>query len=417
MVVTQAPPAAPTAPVTRRGWRAYPPVESPLSLSTIVSAVSRAARAPARARSQLMALLCERFGARRALLYASGTDALTEAIRIACTGRPPTVALPAFACYDLVTAAVGADARVLFYDIDPTTLQPEWDSFRAAVRSGPAAVVVASLFGFPIDWDAVASATAGGDTVVIEDAAQAAGATWADRPVGSYGDLTVLSFGRGKGWTGGGGGALLSRADHLHLPDEGLEPTGSLGPLAKALAQTLLSNPRVYRLPASLPWLGLGVTRYKEPRPPGGMSDFSTALALANADESARAAGARRTRAAEYDALLDDVPGCTIPTPDRRGLAGYLRYPVLFETGEARDRLADAHRLDGVAASYPMPLPQLALMLRRTVIPDGARHDHGSPPGAARLARCLLTLPVYPGAAPGLAGRLVASITGSLCTK
>src|SRR5690606_39507910 len=86
---------------------------------------------------------------------------------------------------------------------------------------------------------------------------------------------------------------------------------------------------------------------------------FSTALALANADESARAAGARRTRAAEYDALLDDVPGCTIPTPDRRGLAGYLRYPVLFETGEARDRLADAHRLDGVAASYPMPLPQL----------------------------------------------------------
>src|SRR5690606_36508767 len=154
MVVTQAPPAAPTAPVTRRGWRAYPPVESPLSLSTIVSAVSRAARAPARARSQLMALLCERFGARRALLYASGTDALTEAIRIACTGRPPTVALPAFACYDLVTAAVGADARVLSYDIGPTTLQPEWDSSRAAVRSGPAAVVVASLFGFPIDWDA-----------------------------------------------------------------------------------------------------------------------------------------------------------------------------------------------------------------------------------------------------------------------
>ena len=47
---------------------------------------------------------------------------------------------------------------------------------------------------------------------VVEDAAQGLGATWRGRPLGSFGDVSVLSFGRGKGWTGGVGGALLAEA-------------------------------------------------------------------------------------------------------------------------------------------------------------------------------------------------------------
>ena len=54
-----------------------------------------------------------------------------------------------------------------------------------------------------------ALAAMGGDADAAEDAAQEAGATLHGRRLGSFGDLSVLSFGRGKGVTGGGGGALL----------------------------------------------------------------------------------------------------------------------------------------------------------------------------------------------------------------
>src|SRR3989449_6070319 len=97
---------------------------------------------------------------------------------------------------------------------------------------------------------------------VIEDAAQGFGASWRGRPLGSLGAVSVLSFGRGKGWTGGRGGALLARG---RAP-----PTAANGNgaglwregegLVLAAAQGGFARPPPHGPPAPLPWLGLGET-------------------------------------------------------------------------------------------------------------------------------------------------------------
>src|SRR5207237_8893759 len=141
-------------------------------------------------------------------LTGSGTTALTAALIGVLKDRPGAVALPAYGCYDLATAADGANAPVLLYDLDPHTLAPDLPQLRDALRQGASAVVVVHFYGHPVDLGEVKRLAAERGALVIEDAAQAAGAKLDGRPVGTQSSLAVLSFGRGKGLTGGSGGAL-----------------------------------------------------------------------------------------------------------------------------------------------------------------------------------------------------------------
>ncbi len=76
------------------------------------------------------------FHPQHAVLTDSGTTALTLAIRAAQRIRPGPVSLPAYCCYDLATAADGAGADVLLYDLDPLTLGPDWSSFERTLGRG-----------------------------------------------------------------------------------------------------------------------------------------------------------------------------------------------------------------------------------------------------------------------------------------
>ena len=235
------------------------PVFSPVTTGGVV----RAATAPVRP-SEVDALrseLSQRFGAPRVELFGSGTQALQVAIAIAHRKVGGPVALPGFQCYDLASAAVGADVPVALYDVDPRTLGPDLDSLRRVLAAGARVVVVAPLFGIPVPWDVVAREVEAAGGVAIEDAAQGHGASWHDRPLGSWGGLSVLSFGRGKGWCGGAGGALLLRngweGEEIAAP----EPSALIDEIRVMIqleAQQVLGRPSVYGVPASLPSLHLG---------------------------------------------------------------------------------------------------------------------------------------------------------------
>ncbi len=161
---------------------------------------------------QLSTLLRRRYHSDHVVLCDSGTSALILALRVASDGAPkPLVALPAYGCYDLATAAIAVGADVVLFDLDPETLAPDPVSFARALQRGPCAVVVAYLYGIPFDAAALSRQAAEVGAILIEDAAQGFGASVADTPCGGIGPLSVLSFGRGKGVTGGGGGALLMR--------------------------------------------------------------------------------------------------------------------------------------------------------------------------------------------------------------
>jgi dTDP-4-amino-4,6-dideoxygalactose transaminase len=350
---------------------------------------------PARAEERVAALLYERYGPRAVLLTESGTAALTVALVGLLGSRSgAAVAMPAYACYDLATAADGAGVPVVLYDVDPHTLAPDLAHLRAALRQGVAAIVVAHLYGYPVEVVEVNRLAAEAGAVVVEDAAQAAGGTLHNRPAGSQSSLAVLSFGRGKGLTGGSGGALLA---HDEVGEQILERArGMLGEarrgwpeLVAISAQLLLERPNLYALPAALPFLRLGQTIYREPRPLRAPATASCAVVAATWTLADQDVEVRRRNAERLVIELRQQPGFeTITTPsDAR--PGFLRLPVLASPGARRAAAATAARRLGILPGYPTALCDVERFRPRCLNRDGAF------PGSRLLAARLCTLPTH----------------------
>lgn len=340
------------------------------------------------------------------VLTDSGTTALTLALAGARGRAGGEVALPAYGCFDLATAAVGAEAPVRFYDLDPVTLGPDMEALDRAVRAGARTVVIAHYYGLPVDLDRVRRLLEGREVVLVEDAAQGEGGSYGGRPLGSHGTLSVLSFGRGKGRTGGSGGALLAndpRGVEIVEEMEGrLESEGpGLGPVGVGLAQWLMARPGVYWIPASLPFLHLGETRYRPPAASRAMAPAAAALLAGNWEASDRASRARRSRARRLLESVDPLASVDTFEPVEGARPGYLRLPLRAGTSAAAEevRSVEARRL-GVAPPYPRPLHRLP-PLRRLAAADSRTH-----PGAELLCRSLFTLPTHGRTSSGDAGRL-----------
>lgn len=368
-------------------WRRQLPVASPVELSSLAAALWPAVSGRTGAIRDVAAALREQYGTPRVALTDSGTSALIAALRIA-VGEGGVVAYPGYACVDLAAAARLARVRVRLYDIDPHTLGPDLDSLAATIRRGVGAIVVAPLYGFPPDLPAVATLAAAAGIPVIEDAAQGAGGTLHGRQLGSFGALSVLSFGRGKGTTGGRGGALLG---HEAAFDEAFTramatlgaPAHGWAELAATGAQWAFGRPSLYAVPAALPGLQLGEMVYHPAHPPCAMSAAAAAL-VRRALRAAPAEVAIRRRNAAALAIAADEGGDvdeirTIPG----AISGMLRFPV-------RDAGTRPERPElGILRGYPRTLheqPELQPCL-----------EAGEPetPGALELRRTLFTLPTH----------------------
>ena len=103
------------------------------------------------ARDRLRQRVRDRLGAVEACLTDSGTTALGLALLAAKRLRSIPVALPAWSCFDVATAADAADVPVVLYDLDPLTLGPNFVSLERALDRGAKSVVVAHHYGVPVD--------------------------------------------------------------------------------------------------------------------------------------------------------------------------------------------------------------------------------------------------------------------------
>ena len=370
--------------------RHLPPAYSPVSFGAIAAATVFGRKA---SRATLELALCRRFDAEHVTLTGSGTQALQLAITIATEGGH-AVALPAYSCFDLVSAVVGAGAPVCFYDVDPRTLTPAFDSLEQCLTQGARAVVAGNLYGFPLPWDELRRIAAPHGAILIEDAAQGLGSSLDGTAAGLAGDLTILSFGRGKGWTGGGGGALLVggglRPDAAPLDAAG----GRTRPSLVSTAAWLLGRPALYRFPASVPQLGLGQTIYHDPVPPSTISVFSADLATRTEDAAFEVMPERRKCANRWS----DAIRAADPSEQNIRLcaplgalesASCLRLPVrLMNPSSSEDHWKKLRRF-GVESGYPRALPELD-QVKPLVTNSDERF-----PGAETLASELVTLPTH----------------------
>jgi perosamine synthetase len=373
------------------------PVYSPVTVGSVAAAFAASVSGGARARTRVLELVRAEYGPRDLLLLDSGTSALMLALRAVRrdaeeAARAPLVALPAYGCFDLATAAVGADVGVVLYDLDPATLGPDWPSLERALAHRPVAVVVAHLYGVPVDVARVARLSSSVDAVVVDDAAQGVGASIAGRPVGSLGSLGVLSFGRGKGRTGGGGGALLANDDRgaglLARVRGGVSSAGrGLRAAVMLKSQWLLGRPSLYWIPASLPFFGLGETPYHPPHPATSMPDSCVGALAAAWDVSTQEIAARRHAAAEWRSE-SIVQEWSFPESDAPGaVRGELRLPALLPAGQ-RSLDVVARLGGGVMPGYPASLAQLPALADRLANVEPL-------PGAESLTHRLVTLPCH----------------------
>ena len=361
-------------------------MSSTITASSLTRAVAPALFGGSAEPAALRAELQRAFGASDVALVDSGTSALALALR-ASTPAGGVVALPAYACVDIGAAAIFAKLRARLYDIDPVTLSPDLASVSRVLEAGVDSIVVAHLYGYPANVPGVAALAASHGVRVIEDAAQGAWGKLLETRLGAFGPLTVLSFGRGKGMTGGGGGALLgigaAQRDAIAESASKLRAAKSgVRILALAKAQWILGRPALYAIPSAIPALHLGETIYHpahEPRAISGVSALLVRDALARAEIDL---AVRRAHAEEMERVVARTSGLEAIRAIPGSKPGYLRLPV---------RISDGHRERpelGVVRGYPNTLAELP-ELKASLLGDEKL------PGARELQRTLVTLPTH----------------------
>ena len=156
-------------------------------------------------------------GARRGVALANGTVALDLALRALGIGPGDDVVVTPRTFIASVSSVVNAGARPVFADVDPDTQNLSAETVRAALTPAARAVVVVHLAGRPADMDPLVALARERDLRLVEDCAQAHGATYRGRPVGTFGDVAAWSFCQDKIiTTGGEGGMVTTDDDALH---------------------------------------------------------------------------------------------------------------------------------------------------------------------------------------------------------
>lgn len=336
--------------------------------------------------SDAHAALREIYSTRQVALTQSGTAALVLALRATAKSSNNTIALPAYCCPDIGAAAVFAGFRIVLYDVDPLTLEPDSDDIARCVDFGATHLLVAHLCGRIVDFPAFSALADRLGLVLIEDAAQHAGGTLRGVRAGSLARIAILSFGRGKGLNAGGGGAVLfdpMLASIKPLPSAARHARQAIG-CAVAAVSDVLSHPSLFWLPSSVPALRLGETFYRDASEPEAINPAYARLLESALHHERATLAARRRNEVFYDEALRDGEKVTKIRSHSLSSSGALRYPVLIDA-----KLATTMTSLGVARLYPRLLDAYEQI--RAVLVGSDRHY----PGSARLAQQLHTLPTH----------------------
>ncbi len=313
--------------------------------------------------------IAERVGAEAALTTSSGSAASTLALAALGIGAGDEVLTPSLTCLGVVNAISRAGAKPVFVDVDPDTLTMDADAAAAAVTPRTAAIVPVHYAGHPADLDALTAIAAEHGLSIIEDIAHGLGAAHRGRPLGSSGNLGILSFHGTKIITTGEGGALIGPHDLL----QGARGDTSFGVV-----------------PGEHP-SGFPDDSVETPGLKFGMSDLQAALGLNQLGRLDELLAARRRTADFYNERFADNPSLRIPvtrgdvTPSWHAYTLRLRPEAIGATAEDFIRAVRAH---GGAASHQFFPAHLTPLYRSS---------HHELPVTEREAFLIVSLPVFPG--------------------
>ncbi|WP_329269251.1 DegT/DnrJ/EryC1/StrS family aminotransferase [Streptomyces sp. NBC_01451] len=253
-------------------------------------------------------------GSRHCVPTASGTAALTTALEACGVGAGDEVIVPALSWAASASTILGVNAVPVFADVAPDTLCLDPAAAEAAITPATRAIVVVHLYSALADLDALRAVADRHGLALIEDSAQAHGATYRGRKAGTFGDVGTFSMHHTKVLSSGEGGAAVTDDARLARRMEHLRADGRC---------------RTARPPA------VGMPELVETGELMGsnrcLSEFQSALLSAQLKELDAQNDVRRTNAALLDALLTDqglCPQVSSAGTTRRTYFGYaVRLP------------------------------------------------------------------------------------------
>jgi dTDP-4-amino-4,6-dideoxygalactose transaminase len=315
----------------------------------------------------------EFLGVGEAVGVANGTDALVLVLDALGVGTGDEVVCPAFTFYATAEAVARLGATPVFCDIDPTTLNLDPADVADRIGERTKAVLAVHLFGRPAALDELPD-----DVPVIEDAAQAFGATLHGKRAGSIGAAATFSFFPTKNLFGLGDGGLVTTNDEQLA--ERVRLLRFHGSRDKERFEAVGYNSRLDALQATVLRL------------------FLEHLDGWNA--------ARREAAARYAELgLGDV--CDLPEDE----PGHV-YHMYVVRSRDRDRIAEALRAAeiGCATYYTTPLHLQPVFA-------GLGYEPGSLPETERAAKETIALPLWAGIGADQQERVVEAIRSAVAAE
>jgi len=300
-------------------------------------------------------------GAAHAVGVGNGLDALTLALRAAGVGAGDEVIAPShtFVATWLAIAATGA--RPVPVEPDPATCTLTAEAVAAAVTPRTAAVIPVSLYGHPVDIDPLLAVCKRHGLFVLEDAAQSHGAAYEGRRTGSLAHATAFSF----------------------------YPTKNLGALGDAGAVTTSDGGLAERLRKLRNYGSIRKYEHEHAGVNSRLDELQAAFLRAKLPRLDAANDRRRAHAAAYAETLGGAAGLTLPVEASWARHVYHLYVV---RSPERDALQARLEAAGVQTLIHYPTP---CHLQPAFADLGFRS--GQFPLAERLAREVLSLPMWPG--------------------
>ena len=373
----------------------YPPAETYISVHAILGAFLHSS-------GNFEKTLCDYLKVKKCILANSGRALLfllLEILKRKDGGKRDEVLIPGYTCYSVAASIAKAGLKIKVYDLDPTTLQPDFNSLKKSASGKTLAIIFQHLFGIPTPVDEFEKIAQKTGAPLIEDGAQAFGGSIDGRGLGTIGDFGFYSFGRGKPLPIGGGGALTGKdinvLSELKLK---LSNKGYISLMFTALIQ-VMSNPSIYWIPEILP-LGLGETIFGPHFKVSAMQPTMQNLAENSIDILDDLNTHRCDIAKTYEDAFDHkniLPVSEETTPV------YTRFPLMAGPGPIPKKLK---RL-GVRRMYPK-----AIADEKTIKPYLADQE-ASTPGASEIAQNLLTLPTHKGITKNLAKEIAHKVNGT----
>jgi dTDP-4-amino-4,6-dideoxygalactose transaminase len=157
--------------------------------------------------------LARMLGIRHAIAVSSGTDAVLLALMALGIGADDEVIVPTYSFFATAGAVVRLGARPILVDIDPVSFNVDPDQIARAVTRRTKAIVPVHLFGQSAELDPIVRTAGRAGIPIVEDAAQAIGATYKTRPVGGIGALGCFSFYPSKNLGAFGDAGLVATND------------------------------------------------------------------------------------------------------------------------------------------------------------------------------------------------------------